>query len=71
MYVVFDDHGNLLVLDKVKGNYTGMVYWIPVEQFRQTELATGTEYVLEMAESGKALECYMKLEVESYRGTLY
>lgn len=139
MCVVFDSKGNVLALDKVKGNYTGTtfpgghvekeetfydsiireiweetgltieepqmcgvyhwhadgihnvifvyradhytgslkssdegkVYWIPIETFRQKELAIGTEHVLDMAVSGTIMECYMKKEGEMYKGTLY
>lgn len=56
---------------EIKDSREGQVYWIPVEEFKKKELATGTEYVLEMIESGKSLECYMKAGTDGYTGTLY
>lgn len=56
---------------EIKSSREGQVYWIPVDEFKKKELATGTEYVLEMIESGKLLECYMKAGTDGYTGTLY
>ena len=39
--------------------------------FREKELATGMEYVLQMMESAQMNECYMRLEDGKYVGTLY
>ena len=49
----------------------GKVYWIPMNEFKEKELATGMEYVLQMMESTQMNECYMHLEDGKYVGTLY
>ena len=49
----------------------GKVYWIPMNEFREKELATGMEYVLQMMESTQMNECYMHLEDGKYIGTVY
>ena len=49
----------------------GSVYWIPIEAFKEKELATGMDYVLQMMESEQINECYMHLKDEKYMGTLY
>ena len=49
----------------------GIVYWIPMEEFKEKELATGMEYVLQMMESSQIKECYMQLGDGKYTGTLY
>ena len=49
----------------------GKVYWIPMDEFKEKELATGMEYVLQMMESAQMNECYMRLEDGKYVGTLY
>ena len=49
----------------------GSVYWIPIEAFKEKELATGMDYVLQMMESEQINECYMHLKDEKYVGTLY
>ena len=49
----------------------GKVYWIPMDEFKEKELATGMEYVLQMMESAQMNECYMHLEDGKYVGTLY
>lgn len=49
----------------------GPVYWIPLEEFKRKELATGMEYVLQILESSEINECCMHLENGKYIGTLY
>lgn len=49
----------------------GNIYWVPMEEFKKKELATGMEYVLQMMESPEINECYMHLEDGRYVGTLY
>ena len=49
----------------------GSVYWIPLDELKEKELATGMEYVLKMMESAQINECYMHLEDGKYVGTLY
>ncbi len=49
----------------------GNVYWIPIEEFKEKELANGMEYVLQMMESSQINECYMHLEDGKYVATLY
>ena len=55
----------------LKSSEEGQVYWIPLEQFKKKELATGTEHVVEMIESGRFKECYMQSETDGYVGKLY
>ncbi|OKZ72999.1 MAG: hypothetical protein BHV87_11220 [Clostridiales bacterium 36_14] len=49
----------------------GQVYWIPLEELKTKELATGMEYVLQILESEQVNECYMHLEADGYVGDLY
>lgn len=49
----------------------GQVYWIPLEELKTKELATGMEYVLQILESEQVNECYMHLEADGYIGDLY
>ena len=49
----------------------GRVYWIPLEELKTKELATGMEYVLQILESEQVNECYMHLEADGYVGDLY
>lgn len=49
----------------------GNVYWIPMEEFKEKELAAGMEYVLQMMESSQIKECHMQLGDGKYTGTLY
>lgn len=49
----------------------GKVYWIPVEELKSKELATGMEYVLQIMESEQIGECYMHLEANGFVGDLY
>ena len=42
-----------------------------MNEFKEKELATGMEYVLQMMESTQMNECYMHLEDGKYIGTLY
>ena len=37
----------------------GQVYWIPLEELKTKELATGMEYVLQILESEQVNESYM------------
>jgi len=55
----------------LKSSEEGKVYWIPLEELKKRELATGMEYVLEIIESDQVNECYMKRETQGYVGTLY
>jgi 8-oxo-dGTP diphosphatase len=55
----------------LKSSEEGQVYWIPLEEFKQKELAGGMEYVLQILESPQVNECYMHLENGKYVGTLY
>ena len=56
---------------ELKSSEEGKVYWIPLEELKKRELATGMEYVLELMESDQVNECYMKRKTEGYVGTLY
>ena len=49
----------------------GKVYWIPVEELKSKELATGMEYVFKIMESEQIGECYMHLEANGFVGDLY
>ena len=42
-----------------------------MNEFKEKELATGMEYVLQMMESTQMNECYMHLKDGKYIGTLY
>jgi 8-oxo-dGTP diphosphatase len=55
----------------LKSSEEGQVYWVPLEEFKQKELAGGMEYVLQILESPQVNECYMHLENGKYVGTLY
>lgn len=56
---------------ELKSSEEGKVYWIPLEELKTKELATGMEYVLKILESEQVNECYMHLESEGYVGDLY
>lgn len=56
---------------ELESSEEGRVYWIPMEELKTCELATGMEYVLQIIESEKVDECYMHLEADGYVGTLY
>ena len=47
---------------ELKSSEEGRVYWIPLEELKTKELATGMEHVLRILESEKVDECYMHLE---------
>ena len=55
----------------LKSSEEGRVYWIPLEELKTKELATGMEHVLRILESEKVDECYMHLEADGYVGDLY
>ena len=55
----------------LRSSEEGNVYWIPLNEFKEKELATGMEYVLQMMESCQVNECYMHLEDGKYVGSLY
>ena len=55
----------------MKSSEEGRVYWIPLEELKTRELATGMEYVLQILESEQVDECYMHLEADGYVGDLY
>ena len=61
--------------EKFNGELTsseeGRVYWIPLEELKNKELASGMEYVLQILESNQVNECYMHLESDGYVGDLY
>lgn len=56
---------------ELKSSEEGRVYWIPLEELKTKELATGMEHVLWILESEKVDECYMHLEADGYVGDLY
>jgi 8-oxo-dGTP diphosphatase len=56
---------------ELKSSEEGRVYWIPLEELKTRELATGTEHVLQILESEQVSECYMHLESDGYVGDLY
>ena len=56
---------------ELKSSEEGRVYWIPLEELKIRELATGMEYVLQILESEQVDECYMHLEADGYVGDLY
>lgn len=56
---------------ELKSSEEGQVYWIPFEELKTKELATGMEYVLQILESGQKSECYMHLEAGGYVGDLF
>ena len=43
---------------ELKSSEEGRVYWIPLEELKTRELATGMEYVLQILESEQVGECY-------------
>ena len=49
----------------------GRVYWIPLEDLKKKELATGTQHVIEMIENRSINECVMRSDGDTYTGTLY
>ena len=53
---------------ELKSSEEGRVYWIPLEELKTKELATGMEHVLRILESEKVDECYMHLEADGYVG---
>ena len=55
---------------ELKSSEEGRVYWIPLEELKTKELATGMEHVLRILESEKVDECYMHLEADGYVGDL-
>ena len=56
---------------EMKSSEEGRVYWIPLEELKTKELATGMEHVLKILESEQVDECYMHLEADAYVGDLY
>ena len=56
---------------ELKSSEEGQVYWIPLEELKTRELATGMKYVLQILGSDQVNECYMHLESEGYVGDLY
>ena len=56
---------------ELKSSEEGRVYWIPLEELKTKELATGMEHVLQILESELVDECYMHLEADGYVGDLY
>ena len=56
---------------ELKSSEEGRVYWIPLEELKTKELATGMEYVLQILESEQVNECSMHLEAAGYVGALY
>ena len=55
----------------LKSSEEGRVYWIPLEELKTKELATGMKHVLKILESEQVDECYMHLEADGYVGDLY
>ena len=56
---------------ELKSSDEGKVYWIPLEEMKKKELATGTIHIIEMYESDVCKECYMTDDGNGYRGVLY
>ena len=56
---------------ELKSSEEGRVYWIPLEELKTRELATGMEHVLQILESEQVDECYIHLEADGYVGNLY
>ena len=56
---------------ELKSSEEGQVYWIPLEELKTRELATGMKYVLQILGADQVNECYMHLESEGYVGDLY
>lgn len=56
---------------ELKSSEEGQVYWIPLEELKTRELATGMKYVLRILGSDQVNECYMHLESDGYVGNLY
>jgi 8-oxo-dGTP diphosphatase len=56
---------------ELKSSEEGQVYWIPMDEFKEKELAAGMEYALKIIESDQYCECYMQQEADGYVGTLY
>lgn len=58
-------------IGELKSSEEGQVYWIPLEELKIRELATGMKYVLQILGADQVNECYMHLESEGYVGDLY
>ena len=58
-------------IGELKSSEEGQVYWIPLEELKTRELATGMKYVLQILGADQVIECYMHLESEGYVGDLY
>ena len=58
-------------IGELKSSEEGQVYWIPLEELKTRELATGMKYVLQILGADQVNECYMHLESEGYVGDLY
>ena len=67
---VWEETG-LTIESPMTSSEEGKVYWIPVEELKSKELATGMEYVLQIMESEQIGECYMHLEANGFVGDLY
>ena len=77
MCMVQDEKGNVIFLYKANqcsgtlhNSEEGCVYWIPLEEFKEKELATGMKYVLQIMTLSQMNECYMHLEGGILRGVL-
>lgn len=56
---------------ELKSSDEGEVFWIPLEKYRQMELAEGMEYVISICMEEGARECRMVLEDGIYKAELY
>ncbi len=56
---------------ELKSSEEGRVYWIPMDELKEKELAAGMEYALKIIESSQFCECYMQQKADGYVGTLY
>lgn len=56
---------------ELKSSEEGLVYWIPLADYRRKELAGGMDQVLKIVADGEAGECYMHLEGGKYQEYLF
>ena len=55
----------------LKGSEEGEVFWMPLEEYRKKDLATGMDQVLKIVSDEMAQECYMQLTGGQYREILF
>ena len=56
---------------EINSSREGEVYWIPLEELKKKDLATGTEHVIKLTESNEIFETVMRPDGDTYSGTLY